>query len=184
MNRTEAFLLLQQKLQNPNLIKHSLAVEAGMIKLAQFFSQDKEDWGLAGLLHDIDYEQTKDDPDRHSLLGAEMLRAAGLSDSVVEAVKTHNQAHGLVPETLMAKALFCLDPLTGLIVAATLVLPNRKIKDLTVDSVLHRFREKSFARGADREIIAKCQEYLGLELNDFVSLVLSAMQDIDRDLGL
>lgn len=175
---------MHQKLQNPNLVKHSLAVEAGMKSLARHFSQDEEGWGLAGLLHDIDYEQTKDDPDRHSLVGAEMLKEMGLPGDIVEAIKTHNQAHGLTPESLMAKALFCLDPLTGLIVAATLVLPSRKIKDLTVDSVLHRFQEKSFARGADREIIAKCEEYLGLELQDFVALVLSAMQGIDRDLEL
>lgn len=184
MNRSEAFLLLNQHLQNANLIKHSLAVEAGMKKLANYFGQNEEEWGLAGLLHDIDYELTKDDLQRHSLVGAEMVRDSGFSNEVAEAIKTHNQVHGYPPKSLMAKALFCIDPLTGLIVAAALVLPSRRLKDLTVESVKNRFREKSFARGADREVISKCQEYLQLSCHDFIALVLLAMQEIDQTLGL
>lgn len=184
MNSSEAFSLLNQHLQKRHLIKHSLAVEAGMKKLANYFGQDEEEWGLAGLLHDIDYELTEDDPQKHSLVGAEMVRGFGLSNEIVEAIKTHNQAHGYPPKSLMAKSLFCLDPLTGLIVAATLVLPSRQLKDLTVESVENRFREKSFARGADREVISKCQEYLQLNRHDFIALVLSAMQEIDQVLEL
>jgi len=101
----------------------------------------------------------------------------------VEAVKTHNEAHGIPPQTLMAKALFCLDPLTGLIVAATLVMPSRKINDLNVENVLNRFKEKSFARGANREIIQKCSD-IGLSLEEFVEICLKAMQAISNKLGL
>jgi len=91
---------------------------------------------------------------------------------------------GIAPETLMEKALFAADPLTGLIVAAALVLPSKKIKDLTADNVLNRFKEKAFARGANREIIGKCEELLGLGLEEFTKIGLGAMQEIDSDLGL
>ncbi len=184
MKRAEALVFLRQNLKNENLIKHSLAVEAAMRKLADRLGQDSEKWGLAGLLHDIDYEQTKDEPKRHSLVGAEMVLQAGVSPEVAEAIKTHNEIHGLSPESLMARALYCLDPLTGLIVASTLVLPSKKIADLTADSVLKRFQEKAFARGANREIISKCQEYLDLSLEQFTVITLEAMQEISDDLGL
>ncbi len=131
MNREEAFKLVNGKIQNQNLIKHCLATEVCMMALAEHFGEDKEKWGLTGLLHDIDYEETKNDPDKHSIVGAEMLEKLGLDKEIVEAVKTHNEAHGIAPETKMAKAIFCVDPLTGLIVASTLVLPSKKIADLT-----------------------------------------------------
>lgn len=184
MSREEAFVLLKQHLGNENLIKHSLAVEAAMGALADHFGEDATEWSLAGLLHDVDYEQTKDQPEKHSLVGAEMLRKAGFSEELVESVKTHNEMHGQPPVGLMARALYCLDPLTGLIVAAALVLPNRRLKDLTAESVRKRFQEKSFARGADREIIMRCRDHLGLELDEFIDITLRAMQNIDRELGL
>jgi len=184
MTREEALEFLKENLKNPNLIKHSLAVEAAMRELAHYFNEPSQEWGLAGLLHDIDYEKTKDNPSLHSKVGSEMLKGKGLSEEIVEAVLTHNEVHNIAPKSLMARALFCVDPLTGLIVAATLVLPSKKIKDLTVQNVLNRFREKSFARGANREIILLCQEYLGLSLEKFVEIVLKAMQKISDDLGL
>ena len=183
MNRQEALKLVEEKIKNKNLVKHCLAVEACMRALAGHFNQDSEKWGLAGLLHDIDYEETKDNPKRHSLAGAEMLEQLGIDKDIVEAVKTHNEMHGLHPQNLMAKALFCLDPLTGLIVAATLDLPDKKIKDLTVDNVLNRFQEKAFARGATREIIQKCSE-IDLTLEKFTDISLKAMQEISEELGL
>jgi putative nucleotidyltransferase with HDIG domain len=184
MTRDEALERLKENLPNQNLIKHSFAVEAIMRSLAQHFGEDSEKWGLAGLLHDIDYEKVKEDLSQHSLAGAKMLEELGLDKDICQAVKVHNEAHGILPETLMEKALFVVDPLTGLIVAATLVLPSKKIKDLTIENVLNRFKEKSFARGAIREIIIKCQELLGLKLEDFVKMGLEAMQGIDQELGL
>jgi len=199
MNREEALNLIKEKIKNQNLIKHSLAVEACMRALAQYFGEVEEDksssspfaiareneekWGLAGLLHDIDYEETKDNPNFHSIKGAEFLEKLGLEKEITEAVKTHNEIHGILPETKMAKALYCLDPLTGLIVAATLVLPSKKLKDLTVQNILNRFKEKSFARGAKREIILKCSE-INLDLEKFVEICLKAMQKISKELGL
>lgn len=184
MEREKAIQLLKENLSNANLQKHCFAVEAIMRELAEKFNQDIESWGLAGLLHDIDYESTKDDIQAHSLVGAEMLEKAGLGDEIVEAVKTHNDAHGIEPKSLMAKALFVADPISGLIVAATLVLPSKKINDLNAQNVLNRFREKSFARGANREIIKKCEELLGLSLEKFVEIALTAMKGISKELGL
>jgi putative nucleotidyltransferase with HDIG domain len=184
MNREEAYNLLRQNLTNQNLIKHSLALEAAMAALAARLGGDEEKWGVTGLLHDIDYELVKDNLENHSKKGAAMLKDLGLEEDICKAVLTHNESHGVEPETMMAKALFCADPLTGLIVAATLVMPSRKIKDLETDNVLNRFKEKAFARGANREIIAKCSDYLNLSLEEFVKIVLSAMKGISDDLGL
>ena len=184
MNREEALQLLKQNLSNANLQKHSFAVEAIMRALAKRFEQDEEIWALAGLLHDIDYEKTKGDPLTHSKVGAEMLRELGLNEEMVEAVRTHNEAHGIEPQSLMAKALFVCDPISGLIVASTLVLPSKKISDLTAQNVLNRFKEKAFARGANREIIQKCEELLGLSLEEFTDIALKAMKGISDELKL
>lgn len=184
MERQAALELLKENLKNKNLIKHSLTVEAAMRVLAEHFNEDAKKWAVCGLLHDIDYEKTEGKADLHSKQGAEMLKNLGFNDEIYSAVLSHNEAHGIEPGSLMAKSLFCVDPLTGLIVAATLVLPSKKINDLRTDSILKRFKEKAFARGANREIIARCQEYLGLPLEQFVAIVLSAMQQISDELGL
>ncbi|MBU1045743.1 HDIG domain-containing protein [Patescibacteria group bacterium] len=184
MNREESYKLLKENLFNNNLLKHCLAVEAIMRGLAKRLGGDSEIWGITGLLHDIDYEKTKDDPLKHSLVGAEILKDMGFSDEMAEAVKTHNEAHAIQPEGLMAKSLFACDPMSGLIVAATLVLPSKSIKELTAENVLNRFKEKAFARGANREIISKCQELLGLSLEEFTKISLEAMQGISGELEL
>jgi hypothetical protein len=183
MKREEAFKLIQEKIKSPNLIKHSLAVEACLKGLAKHFGEDEEKWALAGLLHDIDYEETRNDPNLHSVRGAEFLEKMGLDKEIVAAVKSHNEIHGILPETKMAKSLYCLDPLTGLIVAATLVLPTKKINDLTVESVLNRFKEKSFARGAKRDIILKCSD-INLSLEEFVKICLDSIKSINNQLSL
>jgi putative nucleotidyltransferase with HDIG domain len=184
MEREKILNLLKENLKNQNLIKHSLAVEAGMRALARYFGEDEEKWVIAGLLHDIDYEKTKGDPKLHSKVGSQILREMGFDKEICDAILTHNEVHGILPLSKMAKALFCLDPLTGLIVAATLVLPSKKLKDLKVENVLNRFKEKSFAKGANREIIKKCEEYLGLPLEKFIEITLKAMQEISDQLGL
>jgi uncharacterized protein len=183
MQREQALKLVKEKIKNNNLIKHCLAVEAVMKELAEYFKEDKEKWGLAGLCHDIDYEQTKNNPEQHSLIGAEFLQKQGLEPDIIKAVKAHNEIHGLPREERITQALFCADPITGLIVAATLVLPSKKISDLTLENVLHRYGEKSFARGANRQTISCCQE-LGLSLEEFVDISLRAMKKISAELGL
>lgn len=184
MERKEAIKWVKEKIENKNLIKHCLAVEAAMRDLARHFGEDVEKWGLCGLLHDIDYEDTKDKPMLHSQLGAQMLQKRGVDEEICKAVYTHNEIHEKEPESLMAKAVYCVDPLTGLIVAATLVLPSKKIEDLEVENVLNRFTEPRFAAGANREVIKKCEEYLDLSLEEFTSMVLSSMKKISDKLGL
>jgi putative nucleotidyltransferase with HDIG domain len=184
MDREEALKLLESKVKTINLIKHSLAVEAAMKELVQHFDENEKKWALTGLLHDIDYEETKDKPEEHSLKGAQFLKDQGIDEDITEAIKTHNERHDLSPQSKMAKSLFCVDPLTGLIVAATLVLPSKKIQDLTVENVLNRFKEKGFAKGAKREIIEQCETLLNLSLEQFVAIVLRGMQKISQELGL
>lgn len=184
MTQEEALKILNDNLKNQNLVKHCLAVEAIMRGLARHFEEKEEKWAISGLLHDIDYEKTKGNPKQHSLVGAKMLENLGVDKDICQAVLVHNEAHNIPPQTLLEKALFVVDPLSGLIVAATLVLPSKKIKDLSLQSVLNRFKEKSFARGANREIIKKCTDLLGLTLEEFIEIGLKSMQEIAKDLEL
>jgi len=183
MNRDEALVLLKQHVKNKNLIKHMLAVEAVMGALAPHFNGEPELWRLAGLLHDIDYDQTFDKPEEHSKLGAQMLADLNLPEELVNAVRAHNEMHGIERTTDMDKALFCSDPVTGLIVAGALIHPAKKLSAIDKDFILNRFNEKSFARGANRETIAACKD-LGLTLEDFVAIALEAMQQSASELGL
>ncbi|ADG83529.1 HDIG domain-containing metalloprotein [Thermincola potens] len=183
MTREEALTELKKHVKNKNLLKHMYACEAVMRRLARHFGQDEEKWGLAGLLHDIDYDETKDDPVRHSIVGAEILEQMGLPEDVVYAVKVHNEAHGLPRNSLLDKALHATDPVTGLIVAGALIKPEKKLDAIDVPFLINRFNEKSFARGANREQIASCSE-LGLTLEEFFGLALEAMLAIRDELGL
>jgi hypothetical protein len=183
MNREEAYQLIKGEVKNKNLIKHMLAVEAIMKALAKKLGEDEEKWGLTGLLHDIDYEVTAKDPHRHSIVGANMLKEIGLDDEIVNAVRAHNDIHKIKRITLLEKALFCVDPLTGLIVAAALIHPDKKLASIDHNFVLNRFKEKAFARGAKREQIKKCSE-LGFELEEFIKIGLLAMQNISEELDL
>jgi hypothetical protein len=183
MTRDEALALVNKLVKNQNLIKHHLAVEAVMRALAGHFGQDEETWGLVGLLHDADYELTEKDPQRHAFVMAEMLEAQGVDPVIVRGVRSHNHFLGVSRDSLMEKSLFACDELTGLIVAAALVHPQKKLAPLDVPFIMNRFKEKSFARGANRDQIKSCSE-LGFELEDFVGLSLKAMQGIAGELGL
>lgn len=183
MEREEALSLVKQEVKTKNLIKHMLAVEAVMSSLAGKFNQDEVLWALTGLLHDLDYDQTAHQPEKHGLVGARMLEAKGLPPELVRAVKAHNEALGEERKTLLDKALYAVDPVTGLLVAAALIHPQKMLSAIDVDFVLNRFKEKSFARGASREQIESCRE-LGLSLEEFVAISLAAMQSISGELGL
>ena len=183
MNRKEVLASVRGNVESKNLVKHMLATEAIMRALAQRLGEDEEEWGLTGLLHDIDVELTEGDMDSHSRLGADLARELGASEAMAHAILCHNQAHGVPCETKLDKALFCVDPLTGLITAATLVRPDKKLAGLEAKSVVKRFKEKGFAAGADREQISLCRE-IGLELSEFIGLGLKAMQGVASDLGL
>jgi len=183
MTRAEAYNLLKTKIQNKNMIKHSLAVEECLKDLARYFKEDEEKWGIAGLLHDYDYLEMLDFPEKHGLVGAEELEKLGLDKEIGQAIRAHNEKTGTPRVSKLDKAIHCVDPMTGLIVAATLVLPSKKIGDLTAESILNRFEEKRFAAGANREIIKRCGE-LGLTLEQFTEICLKAMQNISAELEL
>lgn len=184
MERQAALAELKRRVKNKNLLKHMYAVEAVMGALARHFDADEEQWRLTGLLHDIDYEETAEEPTKHSLVGADILTSLGLPPALIYAVKAHNPAHRLPRPSLLDSALYCADPLTGLIVAAALVHPAKKLAALDGPFILKRFGEKQFARGASREQISRCQQELALDIEEFVVLGLQAMQAIAPVLGL
>jgi len=183
MTREEALDSVKANVENENLVKHMLATEAIMRALAKRLGEDREKWGLTGLLHDIDVELTEGDMSSHGRLGADLVREMGASEAMTHAILCHNQVLGVLLETKLDKALLCADPLTGLITAATLVRPDKKLAGVEAKSVRKRFKEKGFAAGANREQIAGCSE-LGLELDEFMELGLKAMQGIAAELGL
>ncbi len=183
MERDAAMSFLKKHVANKNLIKHMVAVEYIMGDLADRFGEDRASWSLAGLLHDIDFDTTKDDPQAHSIVGAKILEEAGLDSQLVQAVRVHNEIHGLPRETMMDKALYCADPLSGFIVAGALIHPDKKLSSIDVPFLMKRFSEKSFARGASRETMAACSE-IGMSLEEFMDLGLTAMQNHAPELGL
>ena len=184
MARDEALSLLRENMRNENLVKHCLASEAIMRALAQKLGQDEDTWALAGLLHDIDFEQTSDAPDKHGLIGAEILAAKGLAPEIIDAVKAHNaDGLGLERSTEFHHALACAETITGLVVATALVYPDKKLASVKASSVKKRMKKKDFARNVSRETIMECEK-IGLSLDEFVEISLTAMQGIAEDLGL
>lgn len=181
MEREEALNLVTGELKNPNLVKHCLAVEACMKAFARRFNEDEHIWGLAGLLHDLDYEYTADDPDRHTLKTEEMLEGLDLPDGVIHAIKAHNMKAPL--ETPMDIALYTVDPTTGFIIACALMHPSKKLSAVDLRRMKKRFKEKNFAKGASRDQMRECEK-LGLELDPFLETCLTAMQGISEELGL
>ena len=183
MIRKEVFDSVEAQVENVNLVKHMLATEAIMRALARRLGEDEEEWGLTGLMHDIDMELTEGDMNTHSKLGADLAREMGAGEAMVQAVLCHNEAHGIERETMLDKALFCADPLTGLITAAALVHPDKQLAGLEAKAVIKKMKQKSFAAGVDRQQISQCSE-IGLELSEFIELGLEAMKGIAEDLGL
>ncbi len=194
MTRDEAYQLLTKYLQNKNLIKHSLACEAIMKELyKKLISEDKqnphdeEKWGITGLLHDIDYEVAQKEKllNKHGILLFERGALEVIPEDIAYAIKAHNfHDTGVQPQSQMDWSIITCDRLSGLITAAALILPDKKLGPLTVESVLKRFKEKSFAKGANRESILLCEEKLNIPLAEFVAINLKAMQSISDDLGL
>jgi len=184
ITKGRALEILKENISNQNLRKHHYGVAAAMKGLALEFDSDPEIWEIVGLLHDADYEKTKDTPEQHTVLLAEILRDEGVDEGIIRAIQSHNYEYtGLMPESEMEYALLSCDDLAGLIVAVALVNPE-KLTGVTVESVLKKFRSKSFAAGADREKIRRCEEKLDLPLEAFIDLVLKAMKKDAELLGL
>lgn len=184
ITRDKALVLMRQHITNQNMINHCLASEAVMGALAEKLGEDQQKWRLAGLLHDLDAE-SQPSLDTHTKETAEILGERGVDSEIIEAIRLHNpQAHpGETRSTAMQHALAAGETITGLIVAAALVNPARKLSAVKPKSVKKRYKEKAFARGANREIIAECEK-LGLSVPEFCELALGAMQEIAEDIGL
>jgi hypothetical protein len=181
MDENEGLKLMESMVTNKNLRKHMLATQACMRRLAKHLEEDEELWGFTGLIHDLDYDQTAQNPSQHGLIAADILKEKGVDESIIYAVKAHP---GHVPvQGKMDRALYAVDPLTGLIVAAALMHPDKKLASLDKEFVLRRYKGKKFAAGANREQIATCTQ-LGLSLEDFIQLCLEAMQGVADKLGL
>lgn len=182
MDRDTAKDLLKKHLSQENLLKHCYAVEVSMKKFANIFDKNEKKWALAGLLHDIDYEYTKNKPEEHGKKGVKIIKEfeKDIDPKILQAIKAHSG--NFKRESLMDKVLYAVDPLTGLIVASSLMHPEKDITKMNHDFVLRRFNEKNFAKGANRDIIRTCEDFM--ELDDFVFHTLKAMQDINKTLGL
>ena len=181
LSRDDAVKLVEQHVKNKNLRKHMFATEAVMAALADRLGEDRNLWSMAGLLHDLDYDETVKSPERHGARTVEMLETYDLPEEILDAILAHCEQRPC--RTRMDRAIYAADPLTGLIVAAVLMHPSRKLQGVDAEFILKRFKEKRFAAGANRDQIRSCEE-LGLSLEEFVGISLKAMQAISRDLGL
>jgi putative nucleotidyltransferase with HDIG domain len=183
MNRSEALEIVHEYIQNDNLIRHMLAVEAAMRFYAEKYGQDAETWGITGLLHDFDWE-IHPTLEEHPQAGAPILRSRGVPEEIARAVLSHADHTGVRRESLMEKALYACDEVTGLIVAVALVRPSRSLYDLTAKSVKKKWKDRSFAAGANREEITQATEEFGVPLWEHVENVILAMRRIAPEIGL
>jgi putative nucleotidyltransferase with HDIG domain len=183
MNRAEAWDLVNEWTKAPHLVRHMLAVEAGMRAYAQRFGEDPEKWGLAGLLHDFDYD--KYGMDGHVTKGVPQLREKGVDEDVLHTILAHYEAAtGVKPETKMDLALMAVDELTGFITAVTLVRPSKKIADVEIKSIKKKWKEKEFAAAVNRQEIEHFASALGVPLDEHIGIVLDAMKANADPLGL
>ena len=183
LDREQGFELLKKYLKNENLIKHSLAVEAILKKMANKLREDNEIWGLTGLLHDLDYDYTKEDPEKHAIISTDILEGIVPVD-ILKAIKSHNYQHTTqVPETILDKSLIAADAVSGLVIATALVMPTKKLSDVELKSLINKFKDNSFAKGCNRKKIELCED-VGLNLQEFLDLSLDALKSIADELGL
>lgn len=187
-SRSDALALMHELTQSESLRKHMLAVEAAMRAYALEFGGEVERWGLAGLMHDFDYERWPNAahaPDaEHPAEGVRLLRERGYPDDVLQAILGHAQYTGVPRESRMAKTLFAVDELTGLITATALVKPSRSVHDVDARSVMKKMKDKAFARGVSREDVVNGATDLGVELEPHIQFVINAMRACAGDLGL
>lgn len=183
MDRSKAFEIVREYVKNQNLINHMLSVEAAMRYYAERLGEDVELWGVTGLLHDFDWE-IHPTLDEHPTAGAPILRERGVPEVIVRAILSHADHTGVPRESLMEKALFANDEITGLITAVALVRPSRSLYDLEPSSVKKKWKDKAFAAGANREEIAKSAEEFGVDLWEHVGIVIQAMRRIAPEIGL
>jgi len=184
MDRRQALELFDHHVKAENLRKHCLATEAVMRALALHLGEPVELWGIAGLLHDLDFEKTANQPEVHGLKTAAILSETDLPVEIIGAIKAHNaEGLGVHRKTKLDFALTCAESITGLVVATALVYPDKRLASVKPKSILKRMKEKDFARGVDRDLVRLCEE-IKVPLADFAGLSLEAMQGISAELGL
>ncbi|MBN1672430.1 MAG: HDIG domain-containing protein [Kiritimatiellae bacterium] len=181
--RDEALALLKEYNTNEALIKHALAVEGVMRYMAAKRGEDPEKWGIIGLIHDLDYEKF---PEQHCIKTREILQQHGWPEEYIRAVESHGWEiqNQVEPQTDIEKVLYTIDELTGLVTACALVRPSRSVMDMKAKSVRNKWKQKSFAAGANREIIAKGADMLGMELDDLFTDVIMGMREVHEQIGL
>lgn len=183
MNRTEAIAIVREYIKKENLVRHNLAVEAAMRFYAEKFDESVETWGLVGLLHDFDWE-IHPSLEGHPQEGAPILRERGVPEEIVRAILSHADHTGVPRNSLMEKTLLACDDITGLITATALVRPSRSLHDLKARSVKKKWKDRSFAAGANREEISKAVDEFGMEMWEHVDNVIQAMRRVAPELGL
>lgn len=183
LDRQAAWELLCEWTQSENLRKHALAVEAAMRAYAQKYGEDETLWAITGLLHDMDYERYPTAED-HPFRGVEALRELGYPEEMLQAILGHADYSGVPRESLLAKTLYAVDELSGLVTAVALVRPSKKLADVNVKSVKKKFKEKSFAKGCNRDDIVKGAQELGVDLDEHMATVIAALQTVSDELGL
>ncbi len=184
MTRGDAWTILTEHTSSPNLLKHMMAVEAVMRAYARRFGDDEETWGLAGLLHDLDYEQHPSQEAGHPFAGAMLLRERGVDEAVCRAILSHADYSGVPRVSRMEKTLYAADELAGFVIAVALVRPSRSLADVDVVSVVKKMKDKAFARGVRREDIVRGAEELGIPLEEHIGAVIQALREIAPQLGL
>jgi putative nucleotidyltransferase with HDIG domain len=183
INREEAFALLQKYLKDDKLIKHSLAVEAILRKMAKKIGKDVDLWGLTGLLHDLDYDYTNREPEKHANVSAQILEGL-IPEECVNAIKAHNYKHtDYIPTTSIDKALIAVDAVSGLVIATALVMPSKKLAEVRLETLVDKFYDNSFAVGCNRTRIELCQD-IGFDIDAFLALSLNALKEIADELDL
>lgn len=183
MNRAEAEILLHEFTKNKNLCKHALAVEAVMRWYASKFSEDAEQWGIVGLLHDFDYE-IHPTIEKHPQEGSVILRERGVPEEIIHGILAHAPHTGEPRDTLMKKTIFAADELSGFVIAVALVKPNKKLSEVTAHSVIKKLKSKAFAASVNREEIYEGAKELGVPLEEHTNNVIKALQEISDGLGL
>ena len=186
LSRSATLELLRKHNRDEGHIRHALAVEATMRWFARKAGADEDLWGIAGLIHDIDWEEMQATPQLHTKEGARWLRSEGYPEEIARAVEAHGWGicSDVEPKSPMEKTLFTIDELTGMVITAALVRPSRSLSDLEVKSVKKKWKDKAFARGVDRDLILKGADMMGVQLDDLIQGVIEAMRPVERELGL
>ena len=183
MNSQDAWSLVKEHSRSDNLLRHSTAVEAVMRAYAKHFGENEEIWGMAGMLHDFDWDICPT-PDQHPEFGANILREKGCSDEIIRAVLSHGNHTGISRETTMEKALFAVDELSGFITAVGLVRPTKSLEDVDPKVVKRKMKDKGFAKSINREDIVNGATDLGVDLDQHINFVINALKPVSNSLGL